>query len=88
MTAPETPKKRNTKSWKTLAHQNAQDANYWRAEVARSEKEVAGLNSLLADVRATSKMWQDTHRFTYRAMVGSLAVNVVAFLVIVWLAFR
>ncbi len=88
MTSPETPKKRNTKSWKTLAHQNQQDANYWREEVARSEKEVAGLNSILADARSVSKMWQDTHAFMRRIATVAISVGVVEFFVILRLAFR
>lgn len=78
MTNPETPqpKKRNTKSWKTLAHQNQQDANYWRAEVARSEKEVAGLNSILADVRAVSETWKNTAKYAEQRFVITAGVAV------------
>ena len=82
------PKKRNTKSYKTLAHQNAQDVAFWQAELARSEKEVAGLNSILADARAVSAMWQNTNTFNYRLFLAACGVALAGWLTVLYLVLR
>ena len=78
--SPDAPKTRIVPKYKGIA-ENAQ-------------KEIAGLNSLLAEVRtqlanarSVSETWRNTAEFCRKAMWGSYAVAAVELVVILWLVF-
>lgn len=78
---PPTPKKRNTRSWKTIAQAALKDADLGTQNTLEALRQ-------RNEARAQCETWQTTNTLNYRLFKAAVGVAVAGWLVVLWLVVR